>query len=286
MISVRVEKDSICANGKRLTTFVCTYPRFIHSELMTHRMFSRNAASSRAIPVSKMIEAVQFNPVLPLHYGKNQPGMQAKEELDDVSIRTAEQLILSMRDEVIRHVQRLVDLGLHKQIANRYLEPFQHITTIITATEWENFYALRNHPDAQPEFQALAAAMLKAHNESEPTFLKMGEWHLPFVRSEEIEEDLELAKKYSVARCARVSYLNHDGTEPDRERDLKLFTRLFEAGHVSPFEHQATPAMYAWNQSGNFFGWNQYRKELPNECRYDYPLLKNKVRGNIDENAD
>ena len=82
-MEVKVIADSISESGKRITTFQLKYPRFIHSEVMTHRVFSRNASSSRAIPVKKMIEQVRNNPAMPIHWGANQSGMQAKNELNE-----------------------------------------------------------------------------------------------------------------------------------------------------------------------------------------------------------
>ncbi len=283
MIEVKVIADSISLRDKRLTTFVLTYPRFIHAELMTHRVFSRNASSSRAIPVAKMMAAIKDNPAMPEYWGKNQAGMQAKEELSDEPVYNgpgsgvdpsdrwkAKLTWESARDEALKHVGRLEQIGLHKQIANRILEPWMHITVVCSATDWDNFYHLRTHPDAQPEFRILAERMLVAHNESEPKTLRFNEWHLPFVLPEE-NLSFEDARKASVARCARVSYNNHDGTQPDLAKDRELHDRLLTSGHCSPFEHQATPAIA--DRHANFSGWIQYRNIIPNENRTNFPGL-------------
>jgi len=167
-------------------------------------------------------------------------------------------------------------LGLHKQIANRVLEPWYNITVVCTSTEWSNFYHLRNHPKAQPEIKALAEAMLEAHNFSIPHMLQAGQWHLPFVEESELDElGIVRARKVSVARCARVSYLNHEGKRSSVEEDEKLFQRLVgeEPKHASPAEHQATPAEDPNCQLGNFYGWVQYRKMIPNENLVEYKGL-------------
>lgn len=282
-ISAKVVADSI-ANNIRLTTMELTYHRFIHSEFMTHRMFSRNAASSRAIPVEKMLKQVEESPAMPIHWGRNQPGMQAREEVKDgeACIETW----LECAWDAIDSGMALNDLGLHKQIVNRVLEPFQYIKVIVTATEWDNFFKLRNHPDAQPEMMVLAEHMEKAMLESNPTLLEPNEWHMPYVDAMSFGGGLEKAIKCSVARCARVSYLNHDNSSPDIVKDIALYDRLLEAGHMSPFEHIATPMKVpndwecipskgwsgrtgvthidmngnAW--SGNFRGWIQHRQLL------------------------
>lgn len=257
--------DSISSYGIRITTLQLKYPRFIHSEFMTHRVFSRNAASSRAIPVAKMIEQVQHDPALPIHWGLNQPGMQAsKEHTDPAAARFA---WFCAAQAAASQAQQLNDLGLHKQIVNRVLEPFQWMHTIVTATEWDNFFDLRCHPDAQPEFQALANAIHTAMNESSPVERASSiqratsSWHLPYVSYDERAHlHPHTLPKISAARCARVSYLKHDGTAPSIEDDLALFDRLVGSKplHASPIEHQACAASSV-ARSRNFMGWHQYR---------------------------
>lgn len=264
MIKAEILLDSVSQSGSRLTTFILTYPRFIHSELMTHRVFSRNAASSRAIPVKKMIEDIRKEPAMPIYWGKNQSGMQAAEELDSESIEKAKAVWIEACEDAIGHAEKLMAIGLHKQIANRILEPWFHMRTIVTASEWDNFYGLRRHKDAQPEFKALADLMGAAHASHAPVVKFREEWHLPFVRDDEWWMDLDLLKKISVARCCRVSYLNVDGSSPDIEKDINLHKKLVESGHMSPLEHAAM----CTNDNvfyGNFKSWKQYRKFVPNE---------------------
>lgn len=286
-IEAKVIADSIEPRGTRLTTLQLKYPRFIHSEFMTHRMFSRNASSSRAIPVEKMLE--ENCNALPIHWGKNKPGMQAdKESYPEIG----QPIWTQARQWAKTSAHYMHQKGLHKQIVNRLTEPFQHINVIVTATEWENFFKLRLHPDAQPEIQELARIMKEAMDRSIVRRLKSGEWHLPYIQpiefcfvgtehipAEENEIDSwETAIKCSVARCARVSYLNHDQTKPTIEKDIALYDRLLSSGHMSPFEHIATPfrPQESWMDipgithtdklgnlwSNNFRNWAQYRALL------------------------
>ena len=282
-ISAKIIADSMSPDGIRLTTMQLRYPRFIHAEFMTHRVFSRNASSSRAIPVSKMIEDLRRDPAMPVYWGANQKGMQARAELtgDDRGLAHAEWF--DALDCCIHAAEEMVKLGLHKQIANRILEPWAHINVLVTATEWDNFFELRAHKDAQPEIKALADAMWNAMSNSEPNSLEIGEWHLPFIhwrdhfsQCHQKNDGLDILKKVSVARCARVSYLTHDGRRTPIEEDLALYERLVgsEPLHASPAEHQATPdeqwnnmgqGFNQWkapNLHGNFTGWIQNRKLL------------------------
>jgi thymidylate synthase ThyX len=326
----KILADSISEQGDRLTTFLIKYPRFVHAELMTHRVFSRNSASSRAIPVGKMLASINEDPVLPVWWGKNQSGMQAKEELpsDTDSKRNtvlpaltkewAEYEWLYARDEAVKSTKTLYQggKGLHKQIANRIVEPWMWITVIVTATEWENFFKLRQHEDAQPEIKRIADMMAALYYDRDPSgfaHLAEGEWHTPlwgFDEDLEDEHNVEIClgrhREYnvsreiwvpkkvavSIGRCARVSYLTHEGKR-DLEADIKLCIHLAESGHWSPFEHVATPftknrwAAYAplcakannlglsgreyqeiqqlLQFSGNFRGWTQARKLFPQE---------------------
>lgn len=274
MIKAEIVCDSISTAGSRITTFVLTYPRFIHAEVMTHRMLSRNASSSRAIPVKKQIQMVIDNPVIPLAFTKNKAGMQGGEALTGDQHDQAVQVWLKGRDQAVIQAQALADMEVHKQYANRILEPWAHITVVCTGTEWANFFALRCHPAAQPEICELATQMYELYsNGKEPKLLQPGEWHLPFVDQKsaaDTEDDtlqFHVLIKRSVARCARVSYLNHDGTKTTSSQDLELYQKLVGAApiHASPAEHQAMAIPDKNVVSGNFRGWIQYRKTLENE---------------------
>lgn len=291
-IEAQIICDSVNKYGNRLTTFQLRYPRFIHAELMTHRVFSRNASSSRAIPVKRMIEDIRRDPAMPVYWGFNQAGMQADRELKDVALVFCQTMWLEAMDSAIHYVEQLVDIELHKQIANRILEPWAHTNVVVTATEYSNFFMLRRHKDAQPEIKALADAMWDAREASEPEYLEPGKWHLPYIRKDEttweyalanIGRDLpvlELLRRVSAARCARVSYLTHDGRKTSVKEDLELYDRLVGGMplHASPTEHQATPDSKSTPQCendepkwhtpelhGNFTGWNQHRKLLNGE---------------------
>lgn len=273
MIKAEIIADSINKVGIRLTTFVLTYPRFIHSEFMTHRMFSRNASSSRAIPVKKQIEMVANNPAIPLAFTKNQKGMQGGEALDGKAAELAEKTWMMACFHAMDKARMLADLEVHKQYANRILEPFSHITVVCTSTDYANFFALRCHKDAQPEIQALADEMYKLYSSNEPKSLEDGEWHLPFIdQNSEIDTENDTLKfetliKKSVARCARVSYLTHDGKQSTTSQDVELYNRLVGSTpiHASPAEHQAMATSDKNLRSGNFRGWVQYRQTLNNQ---------------------
>lgn len=279
-IKATIIADSVSSvNGQRITTFELEYPRFIHSELMTHRLFSRNAMSSRAVPIEKMIEQVAKDPAMPIHWGKNQSGMQAKEELTGKDLHNAKVHWEWAASKAVEYAQYLSQDGAHKQIVNRILEPFQLMKTVLTATEFDNFFWLRCHEDAQPEIKELADQMFTAIKESEPFKLNPGEWHVPYVETTrnfsgkimyvgesskgdqeaipDVETDrymrlysLEDALAISSSCCAQVSYrLLDDSIEKAR----KVYQRLVESTpvHASPFEHCATP-MKEPNQSDKY----------------------------------
>lgn len=264
----KVVEDSINPHNKiRLTTFQLTYPRFIHGEVMTHRVFSRNASSSRAIPVKTFLKQVWKNPAMPVRWGANKPGMQANEDLTGFKLWFTKFIWKFTGKLVCSLVWTLNKFAApHKQIINRLLEPWQFIHVVVTATEWENFFALRNHQDAQPEIKLLAELMQSAMNESIPPIRNN---HLPYITlDEKVNIDsgklkLEDAIKCSTARCARVSYLTHDGNKPSIENDMKLYSRLVDANppHLSPTEHPASAAKVK-TFINNFKGWQQHRYQV------------------------
>lgn len=249
-VEAKIIADSINVNGVRITTFELIYPRIIHSELMTHRMFSRNAASSRAIPVKSMIDLIEQNPAMPSHWGKNQPGMQASEELDELSKAAVKGLWLNACKDAVSHARVMADIGAHKQVINRITEPYQHMKVVLTATEYNNWYWLRDHADADPTIAELAAKMSVEHKQSVPQLLAEGQWHLPYVdcrkgflRQVYFDEtgssiNLEQALMISSSCCAQVSYRKSDGS---LEKAEVVFKRLIESKpcHASPTEHQA-----------------------------------------------
>ena len=263
--------DSVNQSGDRLTTFVLTFHRFILPEFNTHRIFSRNASSSRAIPVEKMIKLVEDSQVEPIYWGANCKGMSAKEELGSGALLAAQQIWGIARESAIASAKAMVKVGAHKQIVNRLLEPFAPITVICTGTEYQNFFNQRCHPDAQPEIQALAIAMRGAYDMSEPTLIHCNEaipWHIPFLRQDDWElwHENEITYqdliKAAVGRCARASYLNHNGDRNIKD-DIALHDRLLssEPKHLSPFEHCAI-ALSNSETKANLTGWQSYRKSL------------------------
>lgn len=346
MIEVKIVADSLNEFGNRITTMVVTFPRFILAELNTHRMFSRNSASSRAIPFEKMVESVKNNPFVPIAWQKDHKGMQGTDYLDEQRSQFSREIWLSAKDQTVSAANALSLQNATKQLCNRLLEPFMWHTVLITATEWENFFALRcpqyqsydkmyrsrkdvmkgadisdfedyskfseldwlarNKGQAEIHMMALAEAMWDARNESVPVQLKAGEWHIPFggtIFHWDTSMNLEinpgyvdsldtLKVKIATAMCARVSYtvVGEEGKEPNYENDIKLHDRLLQSGHMSPFEHCAQAMNreqyngsfvstnfkksdtsewdtqdYGW--SGNFQGFIQYRKMIPNENR-------------------
>lgn len=248
--AARILTDSISPDGVRLTSFELTYPRIIHAEMCRHRMHSRCVSSSRAIPIQRFIDQVENDPYIPFHWGKNQKGMQAEHELTPEEANRAEIVWLRARDYAVHQAKTLCDIGLHKQLTNRLLEPWMWLTEIVTATEWDNFFHLRCHPHAHPDIRKTAELMRAAMAESEPQELDYGQWHMPLI---EDGEDLMAFSDYdpaalpmnelplcSIGRCARVSYLTHDGRR-DVAEDIALAHRLLENGHMSPFEQSARP---------------------------------------------
>lgn len=246
-----------------------TFPRFILAEFNTHRMFSRNSASSRAIPVERRIAAIEADPFVPEAFGKNKKGMQASVDLDDDASAKAKATWINAMNDCIRAAKYLARLGTHKQHANRLLETYAWTTAIVSATEWDNFFALRTGAAAQPEMQRIASLMKEAYRASLPQVINEGEWHVPYVPDRDSLQRLGYSNdevlQVSVGRCARVSYLTHDGLR-DPEADIVLANELLLNGHMSPFEHVATPD--PGKRHGNFFSWKQLRKFIANEHNF------------------
>ncbi|AIW02826.1 putative thymidylate synthase [Acinetobacter phage P577] len=257
-ITAKVIADSISPSGQRITTFEIEYPRFILAELNTHKMLEKNSSSSRAIPITKMIEQIESNGATPLYWGKTKSGMQAGEEVVGNDLSVIQYLWGLARSSAVASADILSQMGLHKQTANRLLEPFQMMKTVITGTDWDNFFNLRIHPDAQPEFCMLAYKMYMAMQDSAPVKLVAGQWHLPFVHTF-ISKDgvqyysdgisplsggkqlsLEEAIRVSASCCAQTSYRKSDDS---LEKADKIFDMLIKADvlHASPFGHLATP---------------------------------------------
>lgn len=265
LYDVRVETDTVDSCAGRITTVVATYPRIIHSEVMSHRRITKNASSSRAIPARKMLQQVKDFPFVPLRFGAAQPGMQ----MSSRNIETAETCWVEAKNNVLRQAEELIDAGVHKSIINRMLEPWSWITVVMTATEWNNFFHLRRHDDADIHIHLLADLIYDAITKSQP---RESSCHMPFIEPEIIRDfEFDDLANISAARCARVSYLGHDGTK-SVVRDLALAKKLRGGsggiGHWSPFEHFAKSDI--WSDSP-YLGWQSYRS-----CCKDHF-----VRGNL-----
>jgi hypothetical protein len=305
----KILADSISPDGFRLTTFEVCFPRVVLAEFNTHRVFSRSSASSRAIPVKKMLERVRDNPFVPDYWGKNQRGMQASEE---ISSEDRDKAIFTWR-ELRNHARKTAwylastaeegGLDVHKQIANRLIEPWLWHPIIVSATEWSNFFNLRDNGKAAPEIRKPAGMMHELYKSSQPDAVNYGDWHLPLIpKDEAFNIDVEhgqaaiTAAKICAGKCARASYLTHDGRR-DHAEDIRLHDDILKAGHMAPLEHPARPMtreelktfaqdevewdpvrarsiglQTAWVKTGrrthflgNFQGWVQYRKMIPGE---------------------
>lgn len=307
---VKIIEDAHSVEGDRLTAFQLRYPRYVLAELNTHRVLSRSSASSRAIPTETMIERIRADTARPISWGQDQRGMQAGQELNELiwlpvyteqseyggSDESEWEYKLEdrpfsreaawdyARDWAITVATAFDAAGYHKQVVNRLLEPFTHVSTIVTATEFSNWFELRSHKDADPVIKNVSDLMLDLYKSSNPTLLRHGQWFLPYVTWEErLEFPVTTLKKFSTARCARVSFNNHDGTAPDHAKDLSLYDRLVGARplHASPAEHQGSPDIMlhriaitddygsyekrVWRNErmhGNFTGFIQHRKIL------------------------
>lgn len=286
----KVIADSLSLDGHRLTTMEVMMHRYVLSEMNTHRAFSRNSASSRAIPFRKQVALVEKEPAVPIEFPAERPGMQGGDSFEGEQYDKALYGWLRARDSAVEHARYLAELGVHKSVVNRILEPFMMHRVIITATDWDGFWSQRCSPLAQPEIRVAAECMREAYNESQPTYVLYGDWHLPYIQDKDwesilamlkdwdstlemLDEDewpsvteyngsaVEIAKRVSTARSARVSYLNHDGVR-DIEKDLGLYNRLVSARplHASPLEHVCTPAK--GETPGNLRGWQQFRHHV------------------------
>lgn len=331
MFKAKVVADSVGPNKVRISSVEMTYPRFIHAEIMTHRDRARNAASSRAIPWkrfrpynSKIDESlvsynqlcdanslgiitekcmywqIMVDPVIPIVWGGEQKGMQAGQPLNDSDSKLAEASWLRARDAAVKEAEYLSTLGVHKSLCNRLTEPFMWITVLMTATEWQNFFRLRCHPDAEIHFQKIAGMVRDCINASEPVPLQAGQWHTPYftaldgdsLRKALIDGQLatghpddfmmfrrdrngeadqifwKYAKRVSAGRAARISFLTQDGKR-DFDEDVRLFQRLIERTddvlHASPLEHVNEATSRKDLISGCMRGWKTFRSEFQNE---------------------
>lgn len=297
--------DSVTPAGARLTTFQITIPRIVLAELNTHKMVSKNSASSRAIPVKKRIAQVLADPFVPKAFARNTRGMQpAANALEGEDHERALRIWLNAIEAMTEGAQQLADVEVHKQLANRLIEFCSYWTVVATATEWSNAFALRDHPHAQDEIRDPMHLAKELYDKSEPVLVPSGEWHLPYVIGYDVgAPDDGLTRKFvggkaqwypyelvqmSVGRCAAVSYLNQEN-QLDPAGDIRrTVERLIPSGHMSPTEHvaqsltrdewveYAEEAATKWIEDripvGNLWGWKQYRKTIENE--HDFALVQ------------
>lgn len=303
-IVARIIADSIAPNNKRMTTFEWEYNRWILAEVNTHRVVSKNSASSRAVPFEKMLELIMATPAMPVHWGMNQGGMMAREELSKKDITKSKKIWIAARNSVVKYTKKLHAVNLHKQVINRLGEPWQMMKTVASGTDWDNLLWLRDDEESQPEFRELAACVRQCLDASTPQQLFEGEWHLPYITtvrdcsstdyykcvlkyydSDGSELTLDEAKQISASCSAQVSYRRLNET---KSKAIEIFGKLISGRklHASPTEHQATPIVSTsknipwdfstWEEgithvdrggalhSGNLSGWIQYRQTLPN----------------------
>lgn len=267
---VEIVLDSLHPNKRhRLTTFKIELWRPVLAEFNTHCMLSRNAPSSRAISVEKLIARIQKSPARPVVWGKRTGvGMQAGGVLTESEQKDAEDIWLDAMNINIKYAEKLMKLGVHQGIANRLVEPFMKTTVLASATEWANFIYLRNDTLAQPEMRVIGQQIYDLLRNNEPTLLKYWEWHLPFVTGKP-EFDLfpiEDKIKISIGKCCRVSYYNFDGTH-EPQKDIELADRIIESKHLSPAEHTARPLGLDENDNKvtKFKQFVQYRRFVAGE---------------------
>lgn len=283
---------------KILSTLLLRYPRWIHAEFLTHRVFTKNSASSRAIPVLKQIEAIRDDPAFPVHWGKNQTGMQAYEVLNPIKAQAAKAIWKGAMEAAIEQALMLNDIGAHKQVINRILEPFMHITVLVSSTEWDNFLELRDHHAAEPHIQMLAKEIRRCLDMDPVEDRLPGEWHTPFVTGDDYdtacdfvrhcnyvypnkdeprtadEIAMDQLRRLSVACCASTSYKTVDGFDMTVDKANAIYDKLVTSKpvHASPTEHVAQvdeylgledgPQWAAPEQHGNFVGFKQLRFQL------------------------
>lgn len=265
-IGVKVVLDSINTKKDRITTMVCRMPRFILAEFLTHRLFSRNSASSRAIPSRIMLKKVKETPFVPIAWQKTHKGMQGKEYIEGTKERIVVTIWKLVSRVAVFTANLLEKIGVTKQLTNRLLEPFLFHDVLVTFTDFSNFEKQRFHKDAEIHIYELARCMKIALELSKPTLLQQGEWHLPFTTDLDNSYTLLDKIKISTSRCARSSYGNFEGNT-DARKDVKLHNDLVmsEPKHLSPTEHQ-----------GQAMGDNNYDKYgVLNDDIMTYGICKN-----------
>lgn len=292
MITAEVVAKTRSKSGVTITSLAIQYPRFILAEVNTHRVLSRSTASSRAIPLAQRIQEVRDAMYVPASTIPliNQRGMKSTQTMDDATASMAQELWARGGAQMAEIAEQLATLSMHKQHANRILEPWVWAKTIVTATEWDNFFSLRRSSEAQPEFEELAHKMFEAdrsavatggliecdHTHGAP---RVEQWHLPFIDTEADQGllgtgSMEDIVNVSAARCARVSYMSlKTGKRSTLEEDKELARSLLLNGHMSPFDHPGYADVLTKTNAGNllwanpdwhrqYYGWVPARVEI------------------------
>lgn len=269
---VEVLADSIGPHGVRLTTFHLRYPRAAaHEDFLTHRRFSRSASSSRAIPIERMIKRATWGPEL---FGRAQPGMGADEVLDEPGQAACRAVWNRARDEAVAGALRLAALGAAKEDANLLLRPFEWIDVVVSSTEWGNFFRQRADQETglvRRQLKRVADGMRDLLASRTPWATRFGEWHLPYLTTDELLDvcagrtDRVQAARASAMRCARTSYARHDGTHGSVDEDAQsCLEKLVRSAHWSPLEHPARCEVPGSSPTTNFAdGWGQLRTVHP-----------------------
>lgn len=287
--------DSIADGCPRLTTFRLRYPSMIHQEHLRHRALSFSVSSGRAIPSHKQLASVAEDPAMPASWPREKKGMSGGEEIGEGTRRLMIGQWLEARDFCLATAERLAEMGLHKSVCGRLLKPWAHYEMICTscAPGWLNFFALRCHAAADPTIRRLAVKMADAYRKSTPETLRPGDWHLPYVNEMEMSHfpDEQLLA-FSVARCARVSYLRHGSDHSEPEKDREFHDNALKLGHWSVFEHQARVpriGLYGLKENpdpvcGNLPGWIQYRQTLrPNvHTEFDFSVIDREFAADLE----
>lgn len=351
MYECHLHMHSISPRGKELLTYEIVFPRSVLAEVVTHRILtmdsspddagnvnqqavdlfhtertalqdlSKSSASSRAIPFSRMVEAVRNDPYIPERWSKGGPGMQESGWLEDLdAISKVRASWLAGRDMMIEVATKMHEFGVHKQDVNRLLEPWGWVRQIVTGTEWNNFFALRTDKDAHPAFRKIARMMYLAKRASTPRALNYGEWHVPYVGQgylEKLAEGLKVTQppaqyqpsvssafrslttasaqvlKISAARCAWVSYDPPGVENYTHERAFATFDKLIggRLKHVSPTEHQGTPMDMDCESirpeyRSNLSGWLQARKLITRENIKDFSPSSEEINSWLEESPE
>lgn len=288
---------------RTVNTLHLRYPRIIHGEMMTARVFNRNARSSRAVPIETLLKEIRNDPFIPWHWTGHKKGMQGvpghdalvymptpAADCDDTWTEMSNvEGWLWARDRAVEAAEAFGKAGYHKQVANRLVEPFMWMDLLVTSTHWANFLHLRDHEAAEPHIRDLAVLVGKVLDQAQPTDLDVGEWHLPYITAEDhaeaakrfvLQKDAtDFLKKVSAARCARISYKPFDGNG-SYERELERYDGLVNADavHASPLEHQCSPDRMLLRETSLYDDEDRVIREV-SAMGFEFPELHASLTG-------